>query len=192
MLFVQKCQCLSLASYKHSVQVDTSCCSTEAGSSIALLWCMTTWSCRDLQTRRPCVLKCLSGTKASFSVVLRGVCLTPTWSCTLCVCVWERERECPDWDSCSVSQHHKCPYSGVQWTLALHWEPLSINQEMSPVLRDRNSHETHHTHTFIKSLSGSFLQVFIMSEMEKRRSSYFFRTCQVALTSFNFFLGLHY
>lgn len=41
----QKCQCSSLASYKQSLQVDTSCGRAEARSSVAFLWNKTAAAC---------------------------------------------------------------------------------------------------------------------------------------------------
>lgn len=128
-----------------SVQVDTSCSSTEAESNIALLWNTTTLSIKQPANTVSQCFQTVHGSVCHGEVSLRkkskrrcrpqvGASQTDT------VVSSSRERlrektgiaaQCLS----TISVHIEV--SGGLWDLQMwsHWEPLSISQEMSPVLQ---------------------------------------------------------
>lgn len=147
-----KCQCPFLASYKQSVQVDTSRSSADAESNIyiALLWNVTTRRHSDPVCER-LTLKCLSGNKSEFQCRPQGS-VSPTVLSPVCICVCVQTRIAAQCLS-TISVHTEVDSVLMTFQMWSHWEPLSISQEMSPVLRRRTKTDVRHIHTLVKSTS---------------------------------------
>lgn len=120
-----------------------------------------------------------------------GKCVSnsPLPSLHLCVC--------PDQDSCSVSQHHKCPYWGglcpydlsdVKSLRAFVNQPRNVS---SPAKKNKNGRETHSQSRKVDISRGSFTRSTWVKWKIGKKKLIFVRTCQAVLTSFTF-LSLHY
>lgn len=120
-----------------------------------------------------------------------GKCVSNSPLPSLYLCV------CPDQDSCSVSQHHKCPYWGglcpydlsdVKSLRAFVNQPRNVS---SPAKKNKNGRETHSQSRKVDISRGSFTRsTWVKWKIEKKKLI-FVRTCQAVLTSFTF-LSLHY
>lgn len=104
---------------------------------------------------------------------------------------------CPDQDSCSVSQHHKCPYWGGLCPYDLSDEKslrAFVNQPRnvsSPAKKNKNGRETHSQSRKVDISRGSFTRSTWVKWKIGKKKLIFVRTCQAVLTSFTF-LSLHY
>lgn len=134
-------------------------------------------------------LKCLSGTKPSFTVILNEVGLQQSSLQCVCVCV----TLCPDWDSCSLTQHHKCPCRDgplSMWPSDVESLRTFIDQPgdvSSPVNHHRPPiKHSHETYSWRRSVT-----TIIHGQYEwggKQKKLFFVHTCQAALTSFKFWV----